>query len=259
MIVLAIVVFVMIVASIAKQSMARPRPRKPIIVFVPGAWHTPGAHDLLLLRLHAAGYRTTSVNLPTVGATGPVSFADDVSAIRRVVSGLVDLEEDVFVVSPSYGDHPVTEALMSLAKKDRLVKGRSGGVIQLLYNAAIVPTKGISSAEAFGPMTPNETGGTWMIINDLGNGYTSLTNGEEALSHDLPPNLAKYHASLLRTQFQLYDDRAFPIERRRNVVKSDGIQRTMSLNTSHSPFLSDPEGVVDFIIELVKERPSMSR
>lgn len=122
-----------------------------------------------------------------------------------------------------------------------------------------------------------------------------MANGEEAFYHDLPPSLAKYHASLLRTQFQLYvllyrdvkvvtddssagsepltyeaykdipaaflycdDDRAFPIERQRNVVKAAGIQRTMSLNTSHSPFLSDPDRVVDFIIELAKDGPSTS-
>ncbi len=168
MAVLAIVVFLMIMATVAKQRMARQRPKKPIIVFVPGAWHTPAAYDLLLPRLHAAGYRTTSVYLPTVGATGPVSFADDVSAIRRVVSGLVELEEEVFVVSHSYGGHPATEALDGLSKKERLAKGQSGGVTQLLYIAAIVPTKGVSSAEAFGPMTPKEKGGTWMIIDDLG-------------------------------------------------------------------------------------------
>lgn len=54
------------------------------------------------------------------------------------------------------------------------------------------------------------------------------------------------------------DDRAYPIDRQENVVKSTGIQRTMSLNTSHSPFLSDPQGVVGFIIELVNERPGIS-
>lgn len=168
MAVLALVILIMIVASVVKQSIARPRPKKPIIVFVPGAWHTPTAYDLLLPSLHAAGYRTTGVHLPTVGTTGPVSFADDVSAIRKVVAGLVELGENVFLVSHSYGGHPVTEALTGLSKKDRLDKGQPGGVVQLLYIAAIVPTRGISSLEAFGPMAPKEKGGTWMIFNDLG-------------------------------------------------------------------------------------------
>lgn len=87
-----------------------------------------------------------------------------------MVSGLVELEEDVFVVSHSYGAHPVTEALEGLSKKDRSAKGQSGGVVQLFYIAAIVPTKGISSAEAFGPMVPKEKGGTWIIFNDHGVG-----------------------------------------------------------------------------------------
>jgi pimeloyl-ACP methyl ester carboxylesterase len=168
MAVLALAVLGLLIASAAKKRLAQQSPKKPIIVFVPGAWHTPATYDLLLPSLHAAGYRTTGVHLPTVGTTGPVSFAGDVSAIRKVVAGLVELGEHVFLVSHSYGGHPVTEALIGLSKKDRLAKGQPGGVVQLLYIAAIVPTRGISSLEAFGPMTPKEKGGTWMIFNDLG-------------------------------------------------------------------------------------------
>jgi pimeloyl-ACP methyl ester carboxylesterase len=142
--------------------------KKPTIVFVPGAWHPPTAYDLLLPPLHQAGYTTTYVYLPSVGAIAPVTFEDDASAVRRVVAGLVELGREVVVVSHSYGASPATEALRDLSKKRQQEKGLDGGVVQLVYIAAIVPTKGVSAVEAFGPMKPREEGGSWIVYNDMG-------------------------------------------------------------------------------------------
>ncbi|KAL2832333.1 Alpha/beta hydrolase fold-1 [Aspergillus pseudoustus] len=253
---------------------------KPTIVFVPGAWHPPTAYDLLTPRLHAAGYATTYVYLASVGAAAPVTYEDDVAAVRRVVAGLVELGREVVVVSHSYGASPATDALTDLARKDREGKGLTGGVIQLLYIAAIVPTKGVSPAEAFGPVKPKEEGGNWMLFKYLGGGFASVENPEECFYHDVPPEIAKYHASLLQPHFQptggvpltyeayrdipaayifCTEDRAFPIAGQREIVRLAGIQRTTSLNASHSPFISDPEGVVDFIRELLEGRRGWGR
>ncbi|KAL3458770.1 Alpha/beta hydrolase fold-1 [Aspergillus heterothallicus] len=256
------------------------RAKKPTIVFVPGGWHPPTAYDLLLPRLHAAGYATTYVHLPSVGPVAPVSFEDDVAAVRRVVAGLVELGREVVVVSHSYGATPATEALTGLARREREANGWDGGVIQLVYIAAIVPTKGVSPVEAFGPVKPKEEGGTWMLFKDLGAGFVSIENPEECFYHDVPPDVAKYHASLLRPQFQptgaaplryeayrdipaayifCTEDRAFPLAGQQEIVRLTGIQRTTSLTTSHSPFISDPDGVVDFLRELLEEKGGWRR
>ncbi|KAL5332486.1 Alpha/beta hydrolase fold-1 [Aspergillus crustosus] len=249
---------------------------KPTIVFVPGGWHTPSAYDALLPRLHAAAYPTTYIYLPSVGAAAPITFEDDVSAVRRVIAALVELGREVVIVAHSYGSAPATEAVNGFARRDREEKGLPGGVVQLVYIAAVLPVKGGNCWEAFGALTTKEEGGTWMVFNDLGGGFASLENPEEAFYHDLTPELARYHASLLQPHFQgtgsarltydaykhvpaayIYceDDRAFPIDRQRCVVADTGIQRTISLKTSHSPFLSDPEGVVSFIREVVEGAP----
>ncbi|KAL3471593.1 Alpha/beta hydrolase fold-1 [Aspergillus californicus] len=247
--------------------------KKPTIVLVPGASQLPSTYDPILPGLHAAGYKTTAVALASTGARTPVKFEDDVAPIRSVVSGLVELGREVVVVSHSYGAVPATEALRGLTRKDRNDKRLDGGVIQLVYIAGIVPTQEATCADAYGPMVPKEEGGSWMQFEDLGNGFTSIKNGEECFYHDLPPDLAKYHASLLQTQYHpaslapltyeayrdipaafLYctDDRAFPIHNQMRVVSTTGIERTGSLDTSHSPFLSKPEGVVGFIREVVE-------
>ena len=45
------------------------------------------------------------------------------------------------------------------------------------------------------------------------------------------------------------DDRALFFNTQRNIVREAGITETRSIDTSHSPFLSQPEAVVDFIKE----------
>jgi pimeloyl-ACP methyl ester carboxylesterase len=156
------------------QQAEKRKMKKPTIVFVPGAWHPPTAYDLLLPPLHAAGYTTTYVSLPSVGAAAPVTFEDDVAAVRRVIAGLFELGREVVVVSHSYGASPATEALRDLSKKDQEEKGLDGGVIQLVYIAAIVPTKGVSAVEAFGSMKPRGEGGSWIVYNDLGVSYAVI-------------------------------------------------------------------------------------
>lgn len=122
---------------------------KPIIVFVPGAGHTPTIYDLVMAQLHTSQYRTTSVCLPSVGVSpGLEDFSADVAAVRATVLGLAELGLDVVVVCHSYGGVPCTEAMNGLGKKDRDSQGLPGGVVWLIYVAAIIPIKGTSAMDA---------------------------------------------------------------------------------------------------------------
>lgn len=122
---------------------------KPIIAFVPGAYHEPLAYDLLLPSLHLAGYQTTAISLPSVrGPSNMTDFGPDVAAIRNVVGGLVELGREVVVVSHSYGGTPATEAMRGLGKKQREAQGLLGGVVQLIYIAAGVPLEGENFAQS---------------------------------------------------------------------------------------------------------------
>lgn len=144
---------------------------RPTIVFVPGAWHTPAAFDGLLPPLHAAGYLTTAICLPSTGVSpGISSFVPDVKAVRDVVGGLVELEREVVVVAHSYGGVPATEALSDLGLAHRKRIGLHGGVSHLLFIAALVPVKGENPVEAIGPVKAAEEGGpiTKKVDNGVG-------------------------------------------------------------------------------------------
>ncbi|KAL4924096.1 uncharacterized protein BDV17DRAFT_275418 [Aspergillus undulatus] len=76
--------------------MALMQPSKPTIVFVAGGRRTTAAYDLLLPTLYAAGYSPLAcMHLPSIGATSPVKYGDDVAVIRKVVSGLIELGQEV--------------------------------------------------------------------------------------------------------------------------------------------------------------------
>ena len=121
---------------------------KPTIVLIPGAWHTPASYGRLVPFLHEAGYPTVSAALPSVGASpGLPDFSQDVAAVQAVVTQLTDGGKEVVVVMHSYGAVPGTEALRGLGRKERLADGKAGGVVRLVYIAAMVLRKGETGAE----------------------------------------------------------------------------------------------------------------
>lgn len=142
---------------------------KPTIVFIPGAWHSPAGFDGLLPPLHAAGYLTTAIHLPSTGVSpGLTSLDPDVKAVRDVVCGLVELGREVVIVAHSYGGVPTTEALAGLSLAQRKSSGLSGGVSHLIFISALVPRKGYNTLESMGPVKAAEDGGP--TTNQVDNG-----------------------------------------------------------------------------------------
>ncbi|QSS58346.1 hypothetical protein I7I51_07770 [Histoplasma capsulatum] len=226
---------------------------KPTVVFVPGGFHTPAIFDPVLPFLHAAGYPTASVYLPSVGVSpGIPDLSPDVEAVNLVVGGLVALGREVLLVAHSYGGVPSSEGLQGLSKQERQAQGLAGGVDP----TALLPENPI-----------------------------------EAFYHDLDPAVAKYYASLLRRQsvglqtssllvtfltrfsspflsqithesyrqiptscLLLSNDRAVSLARQKRVAKNAGIQQLLGpINCGHSPFLSHPEEVSKFIRQVAGE------
>jgi hypothetical protein len=82
--------------------------------------------------LEEAGYSTTALTLPGVGADPPVTSTDeDVAFIHSAVSALADSGKAVVVVMHSHGAIPGSDAMKGLSKKERSekdVEGESRGI-----------------------------------------------------------------------------------------------------------------------------------
>lgn len=116
---------------------------KPVIVLVPGAWHGPEHYGPLIKHLHAAGYETDAVALPSVG--GELKNWDpDVEAIRASITKAVDANKEVVLVAHSYGGLPSQEACKGLDKATIESQGKKGGIIRLCWLCAFLGDEGAS-------------------------------------------------------------------------------------------------------------------
>lgn len=116
---------------------------KPAIVIVPGSFSPAAFYTLVVDQLKQDGYSTVEVaQYPSIGRRDPkppATMYDDAKFIQEVVEGLADQGNDVLIVAHSYGGIPTSQALKGLSKSDRKLKQMSGGVVGVLYVAALTP------------------------------------------------------------------------------------------------------------------------
>ncbi|KAG8163935.1 hypothetical protein KVR01_005853 [Diaporthe batatas] len=241
---------------------------QPVFVFAPGAWHTPDCYQLVQDRLHAQGWETRAVAYPSVGAEPPTKSAfDDAAAVRAEAQALVDQGRQVVLVGHSYGGLVISEAAKDLAYKQRKAEGKEGGVVLLVYMSAFVVPKGFSLIQMLGgnPLP-------WM---DIQGDRVYARTPEEIFYHDVPEDLTKAAVAKLQHQsgqvfrdeatyqawediesmyFFCEDDRALLPAIQKQMAPMFGANGiTWSTKGSHSPFLAEPDNVVEGLLHGAKE------
>ena len=122
---------------------------KPTIVFVPGAFHTSVHFEPMSALLNEASFPTTTVDLPTTARARTASYKDDVYAVRSVLETLVkEGGKEVVVALHSYGGVPGCQTISGLERSRRKAEGRPGGVIHVLFIAALLVEQGQKLADA---------------------------------------------------------------------------------------------------------------
>lgn len=118
---------------------------KPIFVLIPGAWHPPSSFDQVRTLLTAQGYESEAITTPSVGAESPeTGLHADIQHAHSVISGLANSGRQIVVVNHSYGGIVGAGAVEGLGYKQRSEKGKSGGVIMVIWMGAFVAPKGKS-------------------------------------------------------------------------------------------------------------------
>nr|GAT42523.1 predicted protein [Mycena chlorophos] len=165
----------------------------PTFLFVPGVCHTPAHCQPLLDAFHARGYSAEAVALPTVGSlasTAPLNA--DVNAIRDSLERLVVNENrDVVLVCHSYGGVPGSQAVKGFERSRRMADGTDGGIVQVVFLAAMLPKEGESTAELLAGVGAPKELGRWL---EPGTENTIVANkhATEMLFHDLDTDAAAH-------------------------------------------------------------------
>lgn len=215
--------------------------RAPEVVLVHGMWHRPGHFDRLRSALESAGY------VVRVPALHRGSLAADAAAVQAAVDACA---EPPVLVAHSYGG---------------AVAGHVTGVRAMLFVTAFVLEVGESCASVAGPPPCRPA----IISNPDGSTSLDPALAPEFFFADCAPGDVGRAVALLvpqargtgRAEAVACTWRDVPT---RYVVCEDdraidpGVQRrlaarcstSVSIATSHSPFLSAPEGLVEQVVAL---------
>ncbi|KAF5861102.1 hypothetical protein ETB97_000613 [Aspergillus alliaceus] len=245
---------------------------RPTLIFIPGSWHRPTCYDPII-KLLEPHLRCLAVSLPSTEYDPQATFKDDLSSARDAISAETTNGRDVVVIAHSYGGIVGNSAIKGFTKPRDAADSRSGYVIGLILIASGFTLTGLSFMDPFFGRPPP----AWRVNHKTG--YAELvTSPRELFYHDLPEEEANYWVSQLTSQslkalfeggeytyagwkdvpswyIGTVEDRGIPVLAQRMSV---GMAREMGasvehreLQTSHSPFLSQPGLTVEIILEAV--------
>ena len=210
------------------------------VLLVHGAWHGAWCWDTLAPRLTSAGLDVTTVDLPSSGGGG--DLAADAAVVRAALDGI---DGPAVLVGHSYGGQAVSEAS----------QGRDD-VAHLVYLCAFMLDTGESLLGALAGQVP-----PWIAVDEATE--TSMpTTPYDVFYGDVDPSVAAAFPALLRPQtlssfaapltgagwhtipstyVGCTQDQAIPYPAQQAMSARAG--SVVTLQTSHSPFVSAPDDV----------------
>jgi pimeloyl-ACP methyl ester carboxylesterase len=223
----------------------------PTILLVHGAWHGAWCWDAVRTRLEAKGRTVLAIDLPTVHAPNKaeLDMLNDAKAVRDAVDAI---DGPVVVVAHSYGGVPTTQGLAGAAN-----------VAHIVYIAAFALDAGESLLGAVGGVPPT----WWMVDGALTTAGNDAEPPQSLFFNDLPDEVATANAARLLAQatkpfsdvvtevawksipstYLITErDAVFPLFAQEALSGRAG-STVHRLDTSHSPFLSQPDATADII------------
>ncbi|OBT41091.1 hypothetical protein VE00_09335 [Pseudogymnoascus sp. WSF 3629] len=257
----------------------------PTLVFVPGAWHKPTCYDKIIKPLEEQHkLKCIRVTLPSTSGDPEATFKNDIDAAQDAISSETTQGRNVVVIAHSYGGMVGGSSIKGFAKprdtaatsstSEQSQSPDKGYVIGLILIASGFTFTGLAFMDPFFGHPPP----SWRVNKETG--YAEIvTPPRELFYHDVPEADAEYAVSQLTPQslkslfeggeyayagwmdvpawyIGTVEDRGLPVVAQRLNV---GMAREMGcpvehreLQTSHSPFLSQPEETVGILVEAVE-------
>jgi pimeloyl-ACP methyl ester carboxylesterase len=226
--------------------------------------------------MEAQQYKCVKATLPSTTGNPSSSFKDDIDAIRDIIVAETTQGHDVVVVVHSYGGAVGVSAVKDLTKPK---EGNSspGHVIGIASMASAFGPTGTSFTEGMDGKLPQ----SWKLDEESGFAViVAEAQPRELFYHDLPEEEGNYWVGRIEPQslksfmdpeggkyyyagwmdvpvwyLGTAEDKALPFEVQKMLVgmaKDAGGDFTVrEVQSSHSPMLSKPKEVADFLLEAV--------
>jgi pimeloyl-ACP methyl ester carboxylesterase len=233
-------------------------------VLVHGAWHGAWCWFKTAPLLQKLGHKVITPDLPAHGIDKAATASVTLKAYaERVIDVLDAFPEPVILVGHSMGGVVITEAAQT----------RPGKISKLVYVTAFLLEDGetlldVATQDPLALVMPNlvmsadQSSATLKdeVLNEAFYGDCSPSDIALARSLLVPqagaPFATPVHTtadawgSVERFYIECLQDRAISIDSQRSMIKKNGVVRVLSMDTSHSPFLSAPQELVDHLENL---------
>ncbi|KAF5688303.1 hypothetical protein FDENT_4880 [Fusarium denticulatum] len=154
------------------------------VLLITGAWHVPDHYYKLIRELESHGIRVICECLPTNNNAVPPNktIQDDINLIKDLVSKEIAAGTHLTVIAHSWGGMLASAALASFAVPP---ESKEGGVTDMIFVAAFVPSENDSLAGLFGGKLPP-------ALVPQSDGTLVLTDPIHLFYHDLPEEEAQW-------------------------------------------------------------------
>ena len=249
---------------------------KPTIALIPGSFSTIRVYERVIEQLTKHNFPVFGIELKSVGGLNAATSTDDAAHINSILAPLVEEGKQIVVVMHSYGGIPGTDGTKDLAKVDQQARGKEGGVIGLVYIAALMVQQGASLSSTRGDLGPLPD---WVTVDGEFMSMDKVKAARETFS-DLPEDEAGEWANVFQSHamssfgtelvYPAYrfnpswyilteGDKIVGPEEQQNMVdkareNNSNPIKIVKLQSSHGPIVSQPEKVVDVIRQAAGEQ-----
>lgn len=223
-------------------------------LLIHGSCHGAWCWDDLIPQLHALGHEAKAIDLPSHGADQTPIADVTLDLYARAIIDAID--EPVSLVGHSMAGYPITAAANLAPEK----------ISKLVYLCAYVPFAGKTLGEMRRMALTQPLMEAVRINDDRISFSIDPAQAVEKFYHDVPPARAQWAARHLGNQpikpqetpltaahnlplhyIRCMHDRTIPPAMQITMTQDWPPQIVSEMNTSHSPFLSDPAGLAKLL------------
>jgi pimeloyl-ACP methyl ester carboxylesterase len=233
-------------------------------VLVHGAWQAPYVWNAVSTDLTNKGNKVVVVELPGHGSDKTPTYQLSLDVYRdKVIEAISKLDGKVILVGHSMGGMVVTSVAEKIPSK----------ISKLVYIGAFIPASGQSLGELantdpdskLGPQLTQSEDKLTLDVNHDKLTELFISDGTQAAKDQVVANYRPEPAIPFGNPITLTNDHFGAVDKvyiktLRDIVISPGLQDRMiagagiknvySVNTSHSPFLSQPQAVADILLKV---------